>query len=199
MTGKSFALITSLILSLNLFAEENCVNCPTRKVDGMPTPANIATIASVVSKNLPADFDSKVSSWCVQYQNMPPQDTLFLAKEIEASKYPFEEVIKHPNCKPEYIGANHKITMLQLSVEKSIDRFQSLETMYKFCVKKLKNEQIFIDAINALNTDGMTLLDYIVWVDSNSAGVKTESLKKVKEFVCARGGVYSKYKDQKCN
>lgn len=200
MTGKSFALITFFILSLSLFAEDNCVNCPTRKVDGMPTPANIATIASVVNKaELPKDFDSKVNAWCSQYETMPPQDTLFLAKEIEASKYPFAEVIKHPNCKPMQIGGGNKITMLQLSVEQPIDRFQSLETMYKFCVKKLKNEQIFVDAVNALNTDGMTLLDYVVYVDSNSPGTRTESLNKIRDFVCAHGGVYSKYKEKKCN
>lgn len=200
MTGKSLALILSTLISFHLFAEENCVHCPKRKVDGMPTPANIATIASVVNKaELPADFDSKVNAWCSDYKNMPPQDTLFLAKEIEASKYPFAEVIKHPNCEPSKIGGKNKITMLQLSVEQPIDRFQSLETMYKFCVKKLKNEKIFIDAVNALNTAGMTLLDYIEFVVGNGGSVLKESLDKIKNFVCAHGGVYSKYKDKKCN
>ncbi|GAB4020717.1 MAG: hypothetical protein Fur0010_23610 [Bdellovibrio sp.] len=190
MTGKSFALITSLIFSLAVFAEENCVNCPNRKVDGIFMPANFAKIASVVNKaELPTDFDSKVNSRCVQYQNMPPQDTLFMAKEIAESKYPFAEVIKYPNCRPMQIGAGHKITMLQLLVEQPIDRFQSLETMYMFCVKKLKKEHIFIDVVFALNTDEMKPLDSIVYADLSSPRTRTESLNNIKDFVCARGGV----------
>ncbi len=200
MIGKSLTLILSTLISFHSFAEENCVHCPKRAVDDMPTPANIAKIVSVMNKaELPKDFDSKVGAWCMKYQSMPPQDTLFLAKEIEASKYPFAEVIKHPNCQPSKIGGNKKITMLQLSVEQPIDRLQSLETMYKFCVKKLKNEQIFIDAVNALNTAGMTLLDYIEFVVGNGGSVLKESLDKVKSFVCSKGGVYVKYKDKKCN
>lgn len=161
--------------------------------------ASVNAQDGVAKKPRPADFDSKVNAWCSEYKTMPPQDTLFLAKEIAASAYDFAEVIKHPNCQPDKIGGKKKITMLQISVEKPIDRFQSLETMYKFCVKKLKNEQIFIDAVNALNTAGMTLLDYIEFVVGNGNQHMRESLDKIKDFVCSKGGVYVKYKEKKCN
>ncbi|GAB4020715.1 MAG: hypothetical protein Fur0010_23600 [Bdellovibrio sp.] len=194
-------VIFSLLFLHSLYAEENCVNCPSRKVEGMPTPANIATIASAVNKSTTKDedFDHKVRVWCMKYNNMPPQDTLFLAKEIEASGYSFADVLKNPVCDPSQIGGNNRITMLQHSVEKPIDRFQSLETMYKYCVKKLKNEQIFVDAINALNTAGMSLLDYTIWVENQNGPHMTETLNRIRNFVCSKGGVYVKYKDKKCN
>lgn len=194
-------VIFSLIFSLNLFADDNCVNCPTRKVDGMPTPANIATIASAVNKSTTKDanFDSKVRLWCLKYSNNLPEETGTLAIEITASGYSFADVLKNPVCDPLEIGGNNRITMLQHSVEKPIDRFQSLETMYNYCKKRLKNEQIFVDAVNALNTAGMSLLDYTIWVEKQNGPHMTETLNRIRNFVCSKGGVYVKYKDKKCN
>ena len=66
----------------------------------------------------------------------------------------------------------------------------------------LSYEVIFIDAVNAKNTAGMTLLDYIHFNLKKGVFATADSkiqVGKVRKCVCEHGGVYSKYPEQRCN
>jgi len=90
---------------------------------------------------------------------------------------------------------------MQLTVEDVYSRKEHMEKMYNYIMKKHKKESIFTDAVNAQNTAGMTVLDYIEFNLKNGEFSTADSkvqIGKVREFVCSHGGVYSKYKDLKC-
>lgn len=203
MTGKLVALVISLFLTPSLFADDTCATCPKRKVEGMPTPANMETIATIASKaaNKDSGLDTKTDYFCMSYETMSSNQTYNFAKEIDASPYPIDAVLQNPVCKPRKIGGGNKVTIMQLTVEDVYSRKEHMEKMYNYIMKKHKKESIFTNAVNALNTDGMTVLDYIEFNLNNGEFSTADSkvqIAKVKEFVCSHGGVYSKYKDQKC-
>ncbi|PIP96548.1 MAG: hypothetical protein COW00_10020 [Bdellovibrio sp. CG12_big_fil_rev_8_21_14_0_65_39_13] len=204
MTRKLVAFIVSFLIFGSAFAEDNCINCPKRKVDGLPTPANMESIASLASKaadNKDADFDSDTRVFCLKYENMSSNQTYNYAKEIDASPYPINTILQNPACMPRKIGGDNRITIMQLTVESPFSRLEHMEKMYNYIMKKHKKESIFTDAVNALNTDGMTMLDYIYFVLNNGNFTTQEGkdqVNKIRSFVCGHGGVYSKYKDQKC-
>ena len=138
----------------------------------------------------------------MKYQTITSSDVLFLGKEIDASPYRLEEVLSRPVCHPRMIGGHNKITMLQFTVEDSYSRLGHMEKMYKYTMKKHKNEQIWLNAINATNTDGMTMLDYIHFRLGNGNYTSDQGraqMGKVRQFVCEHGGVYKKYPQRSCS
>jgi len=203
MTGKWVAFIVSFLIFGSALAEDNCINCPKRKVEGLPTPANMETIATLASKavNKDAALYKATTKFCMQYETISSNQIYNYAKEIDASPYSIETILQNPACDPRKIGGDNKITIMQLTVESPFSRLEHMEKMHNYIMKKHKKESIFIDAVNAHNTDGMTMLDYIHFV--LNAGEFTsqdgrDQIEKIRTFVCSHGGIYSKYKDQKC-
>ena len=149
-----------------------------------------------------SEIEKFVFGKCLQFVTIESSDALFLAKEIDASPFSLDAVLQTPYCEPRKIGANHKITMLQLTVEDPYSRLGHMELMYKYIVKKHKNEQIWFNAINATNTAGMTMLDYMHFVLGNGNFTSEEAraqVGKVRQFVCEHGGVYKKYPQRSCS
>ena len=138
---------------------------------------------------------------CMQYEMSDSSGTYALLKELHASIHGIDRILQAPACEPRKIGAHHKITMLQLTVEDPFSRYGNMEMMYKYIKKRVKNEQVWLNAINSTNTDGMTMLDYIHFVLGNGNFTSDEArtqMGKVRQFVCEHGGVYKKYPEQSC-
>ena len=147
-------------------------------------------------------LDARTEGYCLEYETMDTSHTLSYAREIDKSEYKLRDVLTQPVCEPRKIGAHNKITIMQLTVEDPFTRFDHMQTMYKYIIKKRKDESIWLDAVNALNTDGMTMLDYIHFVLGNGNFTSDEAraqVGKVRQFVCEHGGVYKKYPQSSCS
>ncbi|MCF8198670.1 MAG: hypothetical protein K9J42_07885 [Sulfuritalea sp.] len=141
------------------------------------------------------------TNFCMQYETISSNQIYNYAKEIDASPYSIKEILTNPACFPRKIGGKNKITILQLTVESPFSRLEHLTKMHNYLTKRHKIEPIFIDAVNAKNTAGMTMLDYIYFVLGNDEfdSEGRAQVELIRTFVCEHGGVYSEYPEQRCN
>lgn len=147
-------------------------------------------------------LNNKTEYFCLRYGNMGSNQTYLYAKEIDASPYSIDVILQNPACWPRKIGGAHTITIMQLTVEDVYSRKEHMEKMYNYIMKRHKNEQIFTDAVNAQNTDGMTVLDYIQFNLDNGEFSTADSkiqVGMIRDFVCTHGGIYVQYKDLRCD
>ena len=80
-------------------------------------------------------------------------------------------------------------------------REEFLNNIWLYYSKKRKQPEIFNQAINAKNTKGETLLDYLqVMKKNNSYTEPTQliALDKIIKMLCDHGGVYASNKELKC-
>ena len=136
----------------------------------------------------------------MKYENIDSDLLYSYAKEIDASGFSMLDILTNPVCKPRKIGGRKTITIAQLTVEYPFTRLEQLTKLHNYIMKRHKDEWLFIAAVNALNTAGMTTLDYIHFVVGNDEFTANgrAQVYKIRDFVCAHGGVYVKYPGQRC-
>ena len=189
--------IVVLVLCLTGPAGAACLGCLVP-----PAPVGSTPWADMLTQVDTASLETKTMIFCMRYETIKSASIYSYAKEIDASGFPMIDILTTPACNPRKIGGDNKITIAQLTVESPFSRLEHITKLHNYIMKRHKDEGLFIAAVNALNTAGMTTLDYIHFVIDNGDFTSDDGkaqVYKIREFVCAHGGVYVKFPDQSCH
>jgi len=139
--------------------------------------------------------------FCHRFSQIDANLVGYTLKEIEATTYSVEEILNAPTCQPEGYSAAVKSPMSHIIADDVSKRVGWLESFWLYYSKKRKDPSKFLDFINAKNTEGETLLDYLETMISRgeypSEGSKA-SIVKIINSACSHGAIYSKYTNKKC-
>jgi hypothetical protein len=94
-----------------------------------------------------------------------------------------------------------KSPLLHYIAEAPETREEFLDNIWLYYLYRKKQPDFFSVAVNATNTKGETLLDYLESLKQrgiNSQEGQQEPLKNIIEFACAHGGIYALNKIKKC-
>ena len=122
-------------------------------------------------------------------------------REMEATPYPVDEYFTTSTCQPDGYSDVVKSPIIHTVADDPSKRVGFLDSIWLYYSKKRKEPGKFAAVVNAKNTEGETLLDYIESMRSRGKytvdGTKA-SLEKIVSSACAHGAVYSVYKDKRC-
>ena len=101
-------------------------------------------------------------------------------------------------CEPSNL-ANTMSPILHIIAENSTDRMQFVEFLQKYYIAK-NDRATFVRILNARNTNGQTVLDYIQHSYSTRRFIKAEEagLNKFVQFLCRNGATYAQYTNKSC-
>lgn len=140
--------------------------------------------------------------FCMKFSQISENEVASLILEMEKTPYqPVDDYFTSAACTPRGWGGGIKSPMAQAIADDPSGRTKMLETFWKYYSKKRKEPSKFLDLVNAKNTQGETLLDYIETMFQRgmySSEESKESVQQIVKLACSRGAVYSKYKDKKC-
>lgn len=142
-----------------------------------------------------ARFMEFVSISCLDFKNMERQEISSNISTFEKSEYPIDKVIQTANCRPSKVGGGARVPMLQMAADDIGKKVEYPEVFYKYYKMKRKQPELFAEAINAKNTLGHTLLDYIAYLQEQGkyAPSAKSDIDRMLAFACSHGGIYSHY------
>lgn len=187
-----------MLSSISAFAGD-CVNCGPKDVSGMPSNNSMSDLEKIVKNGQTQKFISE--GYCMQFSQIPQQMVGKMIKELETTGYPVEKYLTDPLCQPRGYSDAVKSPMLHAVADDVNKREEFLNNIWLYYSKKLKQPEIFNEAINAKNTKGETLLDYIEVMRSKKYYTLEEQqppLEKIIKMLCDHGGVYAKTPNKKC-
>lgn len=120
---------------------------------------------------------------------------------MEGTPIPPEEFLTTPVCQPSVYSTVVKSPMIHIVADDITKREEFLQNIWLYYSKKRKQPEIFDQIINAKNTKGETLLDYLETNKQRNQytfDTQQEALKKVIAMLCSHGGVYAVRKDMQC-
>jgi hypothetical protein len=141
------------------------------------------------------EFLAFVNTSCLIFDNMERQEISSKISTFEKSKYPIDKVVQTANCSPSKVGGGARVPMLQMAADDIGQKVEYPEVFFKYYKMKRKQPELFAEAINAKNTLGHTLLDYIAYLRETGAFATTaeNNINRMVAFACAHGGVYLHY------
>ncbi|MBC7428879.1 MAG: hypothetical protein H7336_09730 [Bacteriovorax sp.] len=166
--------------------------------------------ALVITKNTivgpqPASGETKESYqdiFCHKFDQIEWQSVASLiTKEMEPTGYSVEDFFKSPACQPGGYSDVVKSPILHVIADDPSKRVKFLDIIWLYYSKKRNDPSKFAEVVNAKNTKGETLLDYLETMkirgEYPSEGSQA-SVVKIIEIACSHGAVFSVYKDKKC-
>jgi hypothetical protein len=152
----------------------------------------------------PADENSQEDYqdiFCMKFSQIEGNSVGLTIKEAEATPFPVDDYFKKPACQPEGYSPSVKAPLAHIIADSPSKRVGFLESFWLYYSKKRKDPSRFFDFVNAKNTKGETLLDYIESMNKEgnylSEGSQA-SIVKIISFACSHGAIYSVYPDKKC-
>lgn len=123
-----------------------------------------------------------------------------ITKEMEPSGYSVEDFFRTPECQPGGYSDAVKSPILHVIADDPSKRVKFLDIIWNYYSKKRNDPAKFAEVVNAKNTEGETLLDYIETrkKNENYATIMKADLEKIVAVACSHGAVYSAFKDKKC-
>lgn len=194
---QQFLCGTFLLTSATVFAGD-CVKCG-QTVAGMPSNSTFDDMEKIAGQGQTQKFITE--GYCMKFSQIPQEMVGTTIKEMEGTKYPVEKYLTDPLCQPSGYSDAVKSPMIHIVADDITKREEFLQNIWLYYSKKRKQPEIFDQAINAKNTKGETLLDYLQVMKSQSyytQPTQLVALDKVIKMLCAHGGVYAKNKDMKC-
>lgn len=192
-------LCTAFLLTMKPAFATDCVNCGPKNISGVPSNESLDDLEKIVKGGQTQKFISQ--GYCMQFSQIPQEMVGTMIKELEGTGYPVEKYLTDPICQPRgYIG-NVKSPMLHAIADDVNKREEFLNNIWLYYSKKRKQPEIFNQAINAKNTKGETLLDYIETMrDKSYYTIQSQQppLDKIIKMLCDHGGVYATNPDKKC-
>jgi len=187
-------LLSTLIASHSL-ADDTCLECKNTT----PNPDVLTNSAS----GYKPDFDDTTWMYCSVFgQKTANTVGYYLKTELQnAPYYSIEDYFQRAGCRVEEYGGDVKAPLLHMVADYPVSRHDFAEIVYIYYTKRRKSPDLWLKAVNAKNTKGETLLDYIeLKIRSGRYSVESvlNAAKSIQKFACEHGGVYSKYSDQKC-
>jgi hypothetical protein len=198
---KYFLVLINIIFfnftSSQVFATETCVQCGGTTVSGMPSvDSNLMKIAGAAAAVDRYSFEDRLSDFCLEYIQIERTQLAGFIKRLETkTAYSVDDFLQKAGCPPEGYGGNIKSPMFHLVADHPNKQEDYLQLFYKYYTIKRKNLDLWLAAINAKNTKGETLLDYIEFKRSQGNypnEVTTKTVEGLIAFACSKGAVYSK-------
>jgi len=160
------------------------------------------TSSNATSSDKP-DFLDTSNRYCMEFGQQSESTVIYYLKtELEkASYYSVEDYFQRAGCRIEGYGGDVKAPLLHMVVDYPESRQNFAEKVFAYYHKRRKSHDLWLKAINAKNTEGETLLDYLEFRLQSNAYLSEGTLsgaKSIRKYICENGGVYSKYSDKKC-
>lgn len=124
-----------------------------------------------------------------------------LVEEIEKTPFPTDDYFKIAACQPGGYSAAVKSPLLHIIADDPSKRMKFLNILWAYYTKRRKEPAIFTEIVNAKNTKGETLLDYIetmVQRGNYSSDGSKEAIAQIVSTACSHGAIYSAYPKKKC-
>lgn len=144
-----------------------------------------------------SDLEDHIHKYCNVFLQIPFGSIGSTMKEMEVTQFSLDMYFETPVCQSERYSENVKSPLMHIVVDNPNARERFPEMIFKY-FKLIKNEpDRFTAAVNARNTKGETLLDYIETL-KNSQGTnlpeQIEVYNKFIDLICKSGGIYSRYR-----
>lgn len=139
--------------------------------------------------------------WCMKFQQIREQYVGKFIKEMEDTNFPVDEYFTRKECQPERYSEVVKSPLTHYIAEAPVTRQDFLLRIWNYYFFKRKSPEVFPAIVNAVNTKGETLLDYMESLrlrNINTDDEQQDSIRKIISFACSHGGVYLYHKNKKC-
>ncbi|WP_343582803.1 hypothetical protein [Herbaspirillum sp.] len=160
-----------------------------------------AELASYAPSDTRAPFSSYQDGYCMKFTYIVRNQVAGFLKELEEeTPYPIDDYFQTAGCRQKGWGGDVLSPMMHLIGDDPAGRVEFAEVIYKYYTIKRKDPQLWLAAVNARNTLGETVLDYLdhlVAIQSFYAPESKNAVAQITAFLCAKGGVYAKY-GKKC-
>ncbi len=199
----SFIVLALFGFSMSAYADKkDCVDCKFDKVSGEPAVGNLDKLARFTNTGLyqNTDFEGYHQTYCLKFEDVG--HTYAFKKEIlesmKKTPYGVDKYWVQSGCHPKKMG-NTVSPIAHLVAEDASGRTQFLESLYKYYADK-KDLKTFTQVLNAKNSRGLTMLDYIVYLENNNQFNKNEreEVNSLIKFICDKGGKFSVSSEKKC-
>ena len=192
------SFLLAILMTSNALADDTCLDCNTT-----PNSAMLENTSSNATSSHKPDFEDTSNRYCVEFgQQSESTVNYYLKTELEkASYYSIEDYFQRAGCRIEGYGGDVKAPLLHMVVDYPESRQRFAEMVFNYYHKRRKSHDLWLKAINAKNTKGQTLLDYLEFRLQSNAYLSEGTLsgaKSIRKYICENGGVYSKYADKKC-
>lgn len=186
---------------------KDCVSCAPDIAPGHPLIGNrsVRAINMVSNKAMSQEesaFFEYLFTYCMGVSQLRTEKD-FKKKMLDSMKDTaingnVDRYWKEAGCEPKYIGQTMS-PLVHVMAENSTDRMQYMVYLKKYYVAK-NDIATFKKIINAKNTQGQTVLDYIQYALKNMNFVKEEEkgLNEFVKFLCENGAEFSKNPGRKC-
>ena len=144
-------------------------------------------------------FLNYLSVYCMTYERLEGafefQEKIIdhiKAVTAKTDRFDADKFLYHPGCIPQSIGGTRS-PIIHLTAENATDRLAFLKALFKHHQKEGKVPWTKI--VNAKNTRGQTVLDYLHYLNINKKLIIEEEkgVNDLYYFLCANGGEYSYY------
>lgn len=166
--------------------------------------AELATTESEDAQRQESDgskFTDYMEKYCLKFRQIPQQLIGIMIKDMENTPYKVDDYFLVPQCQPDGYSDAVKSPLLHIVADDPNAREKFLSNIFAYYSKKRKDPTPFIKALNAKNTKGETLLDYIESLRTNGINDSPEQMvvmSKIVQFACAHGASYSARSDKTC-
>ena len=193
---KSFLFVITLLASSNIFAADY----GSKEVTALP-------ISSLFDNKVPIEPITdkeryyEILDYCLQFEMIPKEMVTTLIKKMLTTPISPEQFLTEPVCLTGIYNENVRMPMLHFIAEDPITREDFLRLISLYYEKKAKQPEVFKRVVNAKNTKGDTLLDYLEILRlRNKYRFDTQkvALKNVIKILCDNGAVYATTKDKTC-
>ncbi|MBC7428305.1 MAG: hypothetical protein H7336_06820 [Bacteriovorax sp.] len=215
-------ILVSCVYSINSFAmndrknhsndairilSNDCVSCTPVMAAGSPLEGNksaqlVALVSSKAMSQADASFQSYLNVYCMNFTQLGgvsnfKQTLLDPMKATSGSEEGMNRYWLAAGCEPQLMGGTTS-PLVHLAAENATERKSYLEALQKYYLEK-NDKASFTKIINAKNSRGYTLLDYLnyLYVQKEFMAEEEKGINDLYKFLCDNGGVFSIYK-KKC-
>jgi len=145
-------------------------------------------------------FATHQDTYCMKFTYIVRNQVASFIKDLEDTPYPVDDYFQVAGCRQKSWGGDVLSPMMHLVADDPAGRVEFPEVIYKYYTIKRKDPALWLAAVNAKNTEGETVLDYLdhcVTIGNFFSEGSKSAVARITEFLCSKGGVYSKY-DRKC-
>jgi hypothetical protein len=202
VTALAFTLLI-ICFSANAIDKKGCVGCNDQEVASAITSEKKDGLTRTVQGPLSEDesFDEYYKLYCMRFEQLSNNYAFKkdMLEHMRKSPYPVDRYWTEASCRPSRIGGTAS-PIIHLVAEEVGGRRQFIDLLYKYYQER-KDNNAWLDVVNAKNTIGFTILDYIDWLDKSKGFMDEErdDMNDLIKFLCERGGKYSDAKHKKCH
>ncbi len=195
-------LFLSLLFTLTSSASfaKDCDTCTKPQVASEMSDADLEKLSEKLEAAGGASFETKLEAACTNFKQIEVHEVRGFIDDWSETPYPIDAYFQHAVCITNKKKVGIKSPIMHLIADGPCDRGGFPQVIHKYYTVKRKNPELWKKAVNAKNTDGETLLDYLETLLRNDSYAKGEGVKcaiDVASFLCSTGAKYSKFASEK--